>query len=71
MSIVAAASGPNLARSPDASPDAWMLIDLRKLRADGLASVPAEWRQLALGYDLAILAPTFTASSVLGVAAAP
>ena len=60
-----------LARSPDASPDAWMLVDLRKLRADGLASVPAEWRQLALGYDLAILAPTFTASSVLGVAAAP
>jgi hypothetical protein len=56
-----------LARSPDAAPDAWMLVDLRKLRAEGLASVPAEWRELALGYDIAILAPTFTATSLLGV----
>jgi hypothetical protein len=56
-----------LARSPDAAPDAWMLVDLRKLRAAGLASVPAGWRDLALGYDIAILAPTFSASSVLGV----
>lgn len=58
-----------LARAPDVAPDAWMLIDLRRLRAEGLASLPTEWRQLALGYDIAILAPTFTASSVLGVEA--
>jgi hypothetical protein len=57
-----------LARSPDASPDSWMLVDLRQLRAGGLASVPEEWRELALGYDLAILAPTFSAAEVLGVA---
>lgn len=56
-----------LARTPDVSPGSWMLVDLRKLRAEGLASAPSEWRQLALGYDLAILAPTFAASSVLGV----
>ncbi|MNS22250.1 hypothetical protein D3C72_540340 [compost metagenome] len=55
-----------LARSADVSPDSWMLVDLRKLRTDGLASAPAEWRQLALGYDIAILAPTLTASSLLG-----
>ena len=55
-----------LTRSADVSPDSWMLVDLRKLRTDGLASAPAEWRQLALGYDIAILAPTLTASSLLG-----
>lgn len=56
-----------LARSPDVSPDSWMLVDLRKLRAEGLASAPPEWRQLALAYDIAILAPTLTATSVFGV----
>jgi hypothetical protein len=43
-------------------------VDLRPLRTKALlASAPPEWRELALGYDIAILAPAFTASSVLGV----
>jgi hypothetical protein len=42
-------------------------VDLRTLRSEGLASAPQEWRELALGYDIAILAPAFTATSVLGV----
>ncbi|MFC7380197.1 hypothetical protein [Brevundimonas sp. GCM10030266] len=60
-----------LARPADATPGSWMLVDLRALRAGGLASAPEEWRELALGYDIAILAPTFTATRVLGREAAP
>lgn len=56
-----------LARPAGAAPQSWLLVDLRVLRAQGLASAPQEWRELALGYDIAILAPTFTATSVLGV----
>ncbi|MGH7025783.1 hypothetical protein [Brevundimonas sp.] len=56
-----------LAQPADAAPGSWMLVDLRALRAEGLASAPPEWRELALGYDIAILAPTFTATSLLGV----
>lgn len=55
-----------LMRPADVSPDDWILVDLRKLRAGGLASAPSEWRNLALGYDIAILAPTLTATTVLG-----
>ena len=50
----------------DAGPGAWMLVDLRTLRAGGLSSVPEEWKELALGYDLVLLAPGFTAAGVLG-----
>jgi hypothetical protein len=57
-----------LARAAEAAPGSWMLVDLRPLRTKALlASAPPEWRELALGYDIAILAPAFTASSVLGV----
>lgn len=56
-----------LARPAGAAAGSWMLVDLRKLRSEGLASAPQEWRELALGYDIAILAPTLTASSELGV----
>lgn len=55
-----------LARPAGAAPEAWMLVDLRALRAKGLKSAPPEWRELALGYDIAILAPAFTATSLLG-----
>lgn len=54
------------AQPADAAPGSWMIVDLRKLRAAGLSSAPAEWRQLALGYDIAILAPTFTATTRIG-----
>lgn len=56
-----------LARPADAAPESWLLVDLRTLRAKGLASAPPEWRDLALGYDIAILAPTLTATSILGL----
>lgn len=56
-----------LARPAGAAPGSWMLVDLRKLRNEGLASAPQEWRDLALGYDIAILAPTLSATSTLGV----
>jgi hypothetical protein len=56
-----------LAQPADAAPGSWMLVDLRALRAEGLASAPPEWRDLALGYDIAILAPTFSATSLLGL----
>lgn len=56
-----------LSRPEGTPPEAWTLIDLRALRANGLTNAPEHWRQLALGYDLAILAPTLSASSVLGV----
>lgn len=56
-----------LARPAGATPESWLLVDLRTLRAQGLKSAPQEWRDLALGYDIAILAPTLTATTVLGV----
>ncbi len=57
-----------LAQAAGAAPGSWMLVDLRTLRTKSvLASAPPEWRDLALGYDIAVLAPTFTASSLLGV----
>jgi hypothetical protein len=56
-----------LAQPAGAALGSWMLVDLRKLRSEGLASAPQEWRELALGYDIAILAPTLNATSVLGV----
>lgn len=55
-----------LAQAADAAPGAWMLVDLRALRAKGLAGAPPEWRDLALGYDIAILAPALTATNLLG-----
>lgn len=56
-----------LAQAADAAPGSWMLVDLRTLRTKDLASEPPEWRELSLGYDIAILAPTITATSLLGV----
>ncbi|WP_439472792.1 hypothetical protein [Brevundimonas sp.] len=59
-----------LAQPADAAPGSWMLVDLRRLRAEGLTSAPPEWRDLALAYDIAVLAPTFSATSLLGDEAA-
>lgn len=60
-----------LMRPAEYAPGDWTLIDLRKLRAGGVASAPTEWRNLALGYDIAILAPTLSATTVLGVVDEP
>ena len=54
------------AQPADAAPGSWMLVDLRRLRAEGLTSAPQEWRDLALAYDIALLAPTFSATSLIG-----
>lgn len=56
-----------LAQPAGTPPGSWLLVDLRALRSKGLASAPPEWRDLALGYDFALLAPAFTATSLLGV----
>lgn len=56
-----------LAKAANAAPGSWVLVDLRSLRTKDLAFAPPEWRELALGYDIAILAPALTATSVLGV----
>ncbi len=55
-----------LAQPAGTPPGSWMLVDLRTLRTKDLASAPPEWRELALGYDIALLAPTFTATSMVG-----
>lgn len=49
----------------------WLLVDLRRLRTPALATYTPEWRQLVLGYDLAILAPSLTATRFLGAHEAP
>lgn len=54
------------AQPADVVAGSWMLVDLRRLRAEGLASAPPEWRELALAYDIAILAPDFSATRLLG-----
>ena len=43
----------------------------RALRAEGVASAPPEWRDLVLGYDLAILAPTLTATGMVDLPPIP
>lgn len=55
-----------VARPAGTPPEAWTLVDLRALRTQGLAGAPEYWRELALGYDLAILAPTVSAADMLG-----
>ncbi|MNS75191.1 hypothetical protein D3C72_1086950 [compost metagenome] len=63
-----------LARSSDTAPSDWILVDLRQLRplrgAD-LEALTPEWRRLITGYDLAVVAPELSASSVLGAHDAP
>ena len=45
---------------------AWAVVDLRQLRR-GVAKVSPQWRQMILGYDLLVLAPELSPSSLLGV----
>lgn len=55
-----------LARPAGMAAGDWLLVDLRRLRTPALATYTPEWRRLVLGYDLAILAPTLTATRFLG-----
>ena len=60
-----------LARPADMAPGDWLLVDLRRLRSGDLEALTPEWRELIRGYDLAVLAPELSASSVLGARDAP
>lgn len=60
-----------LARPSDTAPGDWFLVDLRPLRSADLEALTPEWRALIRGYDLAVVAPELSASTVLGVHDAP
>ena len=51
---------------PAEAAGAWAVVDLRKLRR-GVSKVSPQWRQMILGYDLLVLAPELSPSSLLGV----
>jgi hypothetical protein len=44
----------------------WMLVDLRPLRTNTPADMPAAWRKLVLQYDMVVVAPELTPSTLLG-----
>jgi hypothetical protein len=44
----------------------WMLVDLRALRTNTPADMPAAWRKLVLQYDMIVVAPELTPSTLLG-----
>jgi len=59
------------ARPTDAAPGDWVLVDLRRLRSRDLEALTPEWRDIIRGYDLAVVAPELSPSSVLGTHDAP
>ncbi|ATC33020.1 hypothetical protein CA606_12170 [Caulobacter vibrioides] len=60
-----------LARPSDTPPGDWFVVDLRQLRSTDLEALTPEWRALIRGYDLAVVAPELSASTVLGARNAP
>jgi hypothetical protein len=60
-----------LARPSGTPPGDWFLVDLRPLRGADLEALTPEWRALIRGYDLAVVAPELSASTVLGAQDAP
>ena len=60
-----------LARPSGTPSGDWFLVDLRRLRGADLEALTPEWRALIRGYDLAVVAPELSASTVLGVHDAP
>lgn len=44
----------------------WMLIDLRALRSAPPADMPSAWRKMVSQYDMLVIAPKLTPSSLLG-----
>ena len=49
----------------------WGWLRKRRLRSADLEALTPDWRRLILGYDLAVVAPELSASSVLGTNEAP
>jgi len=60
-----------LARPSGTAPDDWFVVDLRRLRSADLEALTPEWRELIRGYDLAVVAPELSASTLLGPLDAP
>ncbi|WP_436031027.1 hypothetical protein [Caulobacter sp. LjRoot300] len=60
-----------LARPSATPPGDWFLVDLRRLRSADLEALTPEWRALISGYDLAVVAPELSASTMLGAHDAP
>lgn len=44
----------------------WLLVDLRTLRSRPPADMPSAWRKVVYEYDLLVIAPELTPSSLLG-----
>ncbi len=44
----------------------WMLVDLRALRSRPPADMPSAWRKMVYQYDMLVIAPELTPSSLLG-----
>lgn len=55
----------------DSGSSEWMLVDLRQLRAHPPKDMPSTWRQKSLQFDLLVVAPTLTPSTLMGSRAAP
>jgi hypothetical protein len=55
-----------LARPSNAAPGDWFLVDLRRLRSKNMEGMTPEWREIILGYDLAVVAPELSPSAKLG-----
>ncbi|QNE32433.1 hypothetical protein F1C10_11075 [Sphingomonas sp. NBWT7] len=49
-----------------AKPQDWMLVDLRSMRNRMPADTPDAWRKMALQYDMVVVAPELTPSTLLG-----
>lgn len=54
------------ARPSGMAPGDWILVDLRRLRSKDMDDLTPEWRELILGYDLAVVAPELSPSTKLG-----
>ena len=55
----------------DSGSSEWMLVDLRQLRAHPPRDMPPTWRQKSLQFDLLVVAPTLTPSTLMGSQATP
>jgi hypothetical protein len=49
-----------------AEPTGWTVFDLRRLRGHRTKDIPEEWRRLADGYDILVLAPEISPATRLG-----
>jgi hypothetical protein len=60
-------AGDVLASRPkSASPEDWLVVDLRKLRDGPSGDMTAQWRELIRRYDIVVMAPGLTPSTLVG-----